>query len=118
MIQTLHPHVICANKSPSLSATGLPPHVICLQRFESLENAVKELGERLPEVILKGVDDLMEEKGMKAGNVTLETLREVFTQFIQESGIEGLLQSERRERRVELEETEGNGEIKTFYWGG
>lgn len=95
LLQSLKCLVTCGIKSPVMTATGIPPVTDILVAFGEVVEKVGLLisiftrGTLLKE-ILDGVDALLEEKGVRAGNVTPDSLRAIITGILDERGLTSL----------------------------
>ncbi|KAG2977934.1 hypothetical protein PC123_g26046 [Phytophthora cactorum] len=63
--------------------TGDPPHIEIYKQLEDLKEAIK----RLPDALLSGVGDLLDEKYVAAGNITRNVLEQTIRQLLEEAGV-------------------------------
>lgn len=77
-IDNLKPHIICGTKSIYMTATGIPPHICILRDIkEILQNQMS-----ITEEIVSEIDKLLEEKGVRAGNITPEVLKSMISELM------------------------------------
>ncbi|KAG2875562.1 hypothetical protein PC114_g24647 [Phytophthora cactorum] len=69
--------------SPCMPITGDPPHIEIYKQLEDLKEAIK----RLPDALLSGVGDLLNEKYVAAGNITRNVLEQTIRQLLEEAGV-------------------------------
>jgi hypothetical protein len=62
-----------------LHPTGIPPHIELYKQQELIHEAVH----MLPDVLTEKMSDLIEKKGVRAGNITHELLKETISDLIQ-----------------------------------
>ncbi|KAH9122174.1 hypothetical protein AeMF1_006420 [Aphanomyces euteiches] len=67
--------------STFLKSTGIPPHVALYACIAESQNAIQAL----PDVIVDRVGELIEEKGVAAGNITHALLKSTITEAMQQS---------------------------------
>ncbi|KAF1785227.1 hypothetical protein GQ600_11667 [Phytophthora cactorum] len=74
---------IKTRNSPWMPITGIPPHIEIYKQLEDLKEAIK----RLPDALLSGVGDPLDEKGVAAGNITRNVLEQTIRQLLEEAGV-------------------------------
>ncbi|KAF0735078.1 hypothetical protein Ae201684P_002905 [Aphanomyces euteiches] len=67
-IESLRPMLFSGLNSPHLTPTGIPPFVELLRHLKLNQEAI----ELLPNVILDGVREIIDERGLASGNITRE----------------------------------------------
>lgn len=66
-----------------MSPTGIPPHIEMYRKQQQIQDAVQ----KLPSVLMVGIGNLLDEKGVRAGNITHELLKETIATLLRETGI-------------------------------
>ncbi|KAF1785226.1 hypothetical protein GQ600_11666 [Phytophthora cactorum] len=99
---------IKTRNSPWMPITGIPPHIEIYKQLEDLKEAIK----RLPDALLSGVGDPLDEKGVAAGNITRNVLEQTIRQLLEEAGV-GTTASA-KEHSEHQQESSRN----VHFWGG
>ncbi|POM62610.1 LOW QUALITY PROTEIN: hypothetical protein PHPALM_28209 [Phytophthora palmivora] len=71
------------DNSPWMKPTGIPPHVEVYKQLKLMQSSI----DNLPPVRLEGISNLIEEKGIAAGNITKQMLESTFENLLERAGI-------------------------------
>ncbi|KAG2768786.1 hypothetical protein JG687_00015097 [Phytophthora cactorum] len=66
-----------------MKATGIPPHVELYKQLLQVQASI----DKLPPVILQGISNLIEEKGVAAGNITKQMLETTIESLLERVGL-------------------------------
>ncbi|KAF0710697.1 hypothetical protein AaE_012419 [Aphanomyces astaci] len=70
--------VICGLESQCLVASGIPPHVELMRQLDKNQKSIQDISS----IVLSGVREIVDEKGLAAGNVTREFFESTLTKAI------------------------------------
>lgn len=106
--------VLCGFQSMIMVPTGIPSHVTTLSEIRDLKSECA----RLPEIILTGVDDILEKKSVSAGSITPANLEFVIEKCLARSNVLSNLASNNCTETGSQEENIEQDEFKCFSWEG
>ncbi|KAF0714915.1 Aste57867_3640 [Aphanomyces stellatus] len=78
LVSTLRPLVFSGTESTLLFASGIPPHVELLRQLDRNEKSIQSI----PSVVLNGVRQIVDERGLAAGNITQGFFESTLSQAI------------------------------------
>ena len=73
LLSSLRNVLVSGYESPYLVATGIPPHVEVYKLLEKNERSIS----KMPTLIMNGIAQVIEDKGVKAGHITRDILESV-----------------------------------------
>jgi len=100
---------VSINESPWMKPSGIPPHVEMYKQQELTRDAV----EKIPGVVIQGVSNLIEEKGVAAGNITHDLLRSMLKDLIHDVGVA----NQNKGNNGDASDDEHGG-YQVYNWGG
>jgi hypothetical protein len=103
---TLFSKIRCDHSSSYIHATGIPPHVEVYKQLKENAQALQDL----PDIIISKMSNLIEEKGVAAGNITKELLTTTLRNIIQQESLF-------RQQEQRLQEQPAP-KYKCYMWGG
>ncbi|KAE9052354.1 hypothetical protein PR001_g597 [Phytophthora rubi] len=69
--------------SPWMRPTGTPPYIEIYKQLEETRSAVIDL----PDVLLRGISTMLDEKAVSSGNITRDVLKQTIKELLAEAGI-------------------------------
>jgi hypothetical protein len=106
-IMTKLQQLISVNDSMLISESGTPPHVELYKQQQLTQETVA----KIQGVVLEGMANLIEEKGVSAGNITIHQLRSTMREMLND-----FTQYSRSDGHSETKEIQHNDQV--YHWGG
>ncbi|KAJ8542691.1 hypothetical protein ON010_g12119 [Phytophthora cinnamomi] len=66
-----------------MNPTGIPPHVELYKQLHAMQSSI----DNLPPVLLEGISNVIEEKGVAAGNIAKEQLESTIDKLLARAGM-------------------------------
>jgi len=111
LLSSLRNVLVSGYESPYLVATGIPPHVEVYKLLEKNERSISTM----PTLIMNGIAQVIEDKGVKAGHITRDILESVLKSAL--SKICPTSSQESHDTAPPIRPTHANT-IPVFSWGG